>query len=164
MEILKKISDCINKVFGVLAELCFIGFILSMLLQVTLRNLFPMHAVSWADSLCRYLFIWGFYLAGVVVVSKGKNITITLLPDALRGTTKKALALLNNSIFFIVLIFITSNSFRVVNAVSRRRLDVFPVSAAWLYAALPVFGVFAAFQLIVKTIEDVKKAEGVNGR
>ena len=105
------------------------------------------------------MFIWGFYLAGVVVARTGKNISITLLPDALHGTPKKVLVLVHNVIFFIVVILITQSSFRVVEAVSGRTLDVFPISAAWLFAAVPVFGVFTAFQLIVKTIDDIKKVE-----
>ena len=120
------------------------------------RNFFPKYVTSWADPLCRYSFIWSVYFAAIVVTSKGKHIAVTLLPDALHGTAKKVLTLLTSLVFIIVLVFITRSGFMTVEAVSRRRLDAFPISAGWLFGAVPVFSIFAAFQLIVKTIADIR--------
>ena len=164
MEILRKISNRVNKIFIVLAGVSLLGFTISMLIQVTLRNLFPAHAVSWADSMSRYFFVWGVYFGSVVVTSKGKNITVTILPDALRGSAKKALTFLNCLLFLAVLYFVTRSGFKAMEVTSKRVLDVIPISAAWIYAAVPVFSIFAAFQLIVKTMEDVKKVDGVKSQ
>jgi TRAP-type C4-dicarboxylate transport system permease small subunit len=154
MERLYKISNGVDKVATVITLLAILGYIVVMFLQVVLRNLFPDHALPWADGVCRYCFIWGSFMGASLAVKRRQHIAITVVTDSLKGIPKIISTLFIAFVFLALLTITFAIGLKGIQVTSAQKADSLPIAAAWIYAAIPTGAAFSIFQLIATTLED----------
>ena len=155
MSRLMRISDGVDKVVTVATFVCIMGFLIVMLLQVGLRNLAPQYAFHWADGVCRYFFIWASFIGAARAVKHRKHIAITIVTDALKGFAKQANLIFIAVIFMVLLIITFRVGLQGIQVTSVQKAEVLHISAAWVYAAIPVGAGFSIFQYFVTSLEDL---------
>ena len=164
MKYLKKASDWVDRISMVLAITLYSTFVILMLLQIFQRNFIPQHAWTVTDSLCRYCFIWASLL-GVSCVSKHRShISITFLPDMLKGNLRKAWAFIARLMFIALLVFLVYWGVYAVNFNANQRLDSVFFRASVTYAAIPVGCATAAFQELCNFIEHIVTGKEVKAK
>ena len=155
MSFLRKFSDIVDKIMTVLATISLFGFVIVMLIQVFQRNFTPAHAWSFADSLCRHFFIWATFTGAAMVSKRRKQISITLIPDILKGFPKKALTIFNYLLVIVILAFaIYWGGYSTIVNISQN-MDTVPYPAAVVYAAIPIGMAATCIQEIINMIVDL---------
>ncbi len=161
MKTLRKISDGVDKVALLGTMIAIIGYIVVMFLQVVLRNLFPRHALSWADGVCRYCFIWSAFLGAALAIKRRQHIAITTVTDFLSGNSKRASMIFNALVFAVLLVITIKVGIKGVRLTSKQKSDTLVwLRASYIYASIPIGAAFGLFQLIVTTIEDLISFDG----
>ena len=154
MKVLNKISDGIDNVIRCVCAVLMIGFFLVMLLQVILRNLFPAHTLSWADGICRYMFVWATFLGACLATKIRSHIAITFIIDRFKGKVRKVIDVVIYifTLVMVALLFVWSIS--ATKNVIPQQADSAHFSAAFVYAALPVGFLLLFVQTAICFIQD----------
>ncbi|MEI4487896.1 TRAP transporter small permease subunit [Frigidibacter sp. MR17.14] len=63
-----------------------------MIVQVVLRYVFGTSLI-WAEEVCRYLLIWGSFLAAILAYERGEIVAVTMLRDAVSRRVALAMAI-----------------------------------------------------------------------
>ncbi|MCD8224602.1 MAG: TRAP transporter small permease [Clostridiales bacterium] len=155
MKTLVKISNKLDAVLRCISAMLMVMFFVIMLLQVILRNLFPAYTLSWADGACRYAFIWATFLGAPLATKSRSQITITFIIDRFGEKTKKIMNVVLTILTSIVLILLIIWGIRAIGVTAPQKADALPISAATIYAAIPVGIALLLFQTVVCTLEDV---------
>lgn len=106
-------------------------------------------SLAFPDELIRYLFIWLIFLGAAIALRRNAHAAIGILVEYLPAPLKRGavmLASLASAVFFAVLIV---KGIELTNRVGPQISPALEISMAWVYAAVPVSGVF----LLVYTIE-----------
>ena len=90
MKKLKKISAAVNKVVSCAGMLIFIVLIIACVAQVFFRFILN-HSLSWTEELARFAFIWMHMLGASLLIQGSGHASVTVILDALHGTTRKVL-------------------------------------------------------------------------
>ena len=155
MKVLNKFSDGLDKVLRCICAALMIGFFLIMLLQVILRNLFPAHTLSWADGICRYLFVWATFLGASLATKIRSHIAITFIIDRFKGKARKVIDVIIYLFTMVMVALLFVWSIRATINVIPQQADSAHFSAAYVYAALPV-GFFLLFlQTAICFVQDI---------
>lgn len=154
MKILVRISDRIDAVLRPVCAVLLIGFVVVMFAQVVLRNLFPAHILPWADGVCRYFFIWASF-AGISLATKRRSqITVNVIVRLFRGKAR----IVADWIMIVLTVFVACLlvywGLRAVKMSIPIVADTVNMSAAWLYASVPVGMVILIYQTIICAFED----------
>ena len=156
MKYLKKASDWVDKVSLFICVVMYMIFIVVMLIQVFQRNVIPKYAWTSADAVCRYAFIWGSY-AGVSCASKRRrHVSVTFLPDFLKGIPRKVWAVISSLMFIALLLFLVFVGVDVVLKNTDQKLESVFFSISVTYAAIPFGCLTTAFQEFCHLIEGFK--------
>lgn len=106
-------------------------------------------SLAFPDELIRYLFIWLIFLGAAIALRRNSHAAIGVLVEYLPAPLKRGavmLASLASAVFFAVLIV---KGIQLTERVEPQISPALEVSMAWVYAAVPVSGVF----LLVYAIE-----------
>ncbi|WP_051089739.1 TRAP transporter small permease [Amorphus coralli] len=106
-------------------------------------------SLAFPDELIRYLFIWLVFLGAAIALRRNSHAAIGVLVEYLPAPLKRGavmLASLASAAFFAVLIV---KGIELTERVGPQISPALEVSMAWVYAAVPVSGVF----LLVYTLE-----------
>lgn len=163
MKTFKKVSDALDNVIMVFCVICLVIFSVVMLVQVVLRNLFPAHALSWADGACRYSFLWASFVGCALVTKRRSQISITVITDRFKGKARKIFKLCTDLLFAAFHVIVIYEGIHGVLLTIPQKADAMSFSAAWIYAAIPVGFVLSLFQLIFTICEDITSKEIISG-
>ena len=152
-----KVSDGVDKVVTVMMFVAIMGFLIVMLMQVFLRNVAPQHALTWADGVCRYFFIWASFMAAARAIKHRRHIAITIVTDVLKGFAKQINLIFIAIVFMILLIVTFKVGLDGIKITSVQKSDSLPISVAWIYAAIPIGAAFSIFQLLATSLETFVK-------
>lgn len=127
-----------------------------MLLQIIMRKIFGT-PLTWAEELCRYLFLWSGYLGLGYCFKKGINLKIDFLVDKLKEKPKKLLIILNQVILILFLLYIFIASIKTLGGVSElnQRSPALDIPMIYIYLA-PVIGYGLG---IIRFVQNLRKGK-----
>lgn len=143
-----------------------IGFsvftVLLCLLQVFLRyfTFLALRPFAWGDEVLRLTAVWVIFLGIGIGIREDSHFSVTLFLDKIKSPkTKRIVNVLLNSLILGVFVIIVYQGavYTLTNTASL--LQNAAVSMAWFYAAIPVGGLIAIIEYILKMIygRDYKK-------
>jgi TRAP-type C4-dicarboxylate transport system permease small subunit len=71
-------------------------------------------AIPWNEELTVLLFNWIIFIGAAMASVTKSHITITILQDALRGTTKKIVGIIQNILFIVFIAVVCFQSWKIV--------------------------------------------------
>lgn len=114
--------------------------------------------ISWADGLARYMLIWSTFLGATCATKESSHVTLTFIPDMLKG---KALKAYNLVIWLVTVAFAVMMSYigiMVVQAVMPQKADSIAISVAFIYGAIPFAHIVMIVHLLAKFLHLIKPA------
>ena len=110
--------------------------------SIAIRALVPAWSrnVAWVDEGTRYLMVWLVFLALGVALQRGRQIAMTSFVDPLPPTARLWIGRTIDLVGLIFCLYITWVGAQMTGIVGAtgQRSPTLGISAAWLYAALPV--------------------------
>ena len=145
MKIYLKITDLMYRAIEYIAMTLLVCFISLFFLQTVLRFTLSI-ALSWAEELCRYMFIWMVFLAGGIGMRKNSHVAFDIIKNLLPEKFQIHLAVLIGAVvlFFSYQLFIGGLS--LTEQVSKQVSPSLGVPMSFIYATLVTGGIlFALF-------------------
>ena len=106
INLIRTISDLLNKVVTQLCLVSMAGMTIVVLLGVFFRYVVRM-PLSWTEELSRYLMIWAASLAISLGIKGNDHVGLTILVDTAKS--KIVRVILETAIFFVTLIFLAAS-------------------------------------------------------
>ncbi|MBR1710866.1 MAG: TRAP transporter small permease [Clostridia bacterium] len=156
MQVLKKISDTIDKICGVLIVIMLGLMVLFTVAQIIWRTWFT--ALAWSEEATRFLLIWSTFFGATCVYRRGGNIAITALQSAMPKNVQKCMRVLVHAVslvLFIVLFYYGC----VYCSKQVRMAAAIPIPMKYVYMCLPISMVILAFHALVMMLEEITKKE-----
>ena len=126
--------------------------------QIVCRTWFT--ALSWSDEVTRYLLIWSTFLGATVVYRHNGHISVTLLQDAVKPATAKALRVLVHAICFVLfaVLFYYSTLYCMK---LKKTATAMPIKMKYVYSCIPVSMVIMMIHaLLMGTEEALAEVKG----
>ena len=128
------------------------------LVQVIVRKIPFIPALTWAEEFCRFLWIWSVFLSVPYTIKKGTMLAVSLLPDLLPGTAKKLLKLFVDAVVLIAMTFCAYHSVAVVRGIAESG-ETSPAMLwpMWFVYSFMLFGfVLAVLRTLQRLIRHIK--------
>ena len=139
---MRKLALLIEKIEDWLLATIMMGMVALYAGSIVIRELVPAWSrnVAWVDEGTRYLMVWLVFLALGVALQRGRQIAMTSfvdpLPPAVRTWIGRIIDLIG-LVFCLYIVWVGTQMTGIVSATGQRS-PTLGISAAWLYAALPV--------------------------
>jgi TRAP-type C4-dicarboxylate transport system permease small subunit len=146
--VLSRISSVLEWSGKLIASACLVTMFAALLVNVVLRYLFG-SGIPWAYEIHAVLLPW-LVAGGVVIASaRGRNISITILPDLLRGRTRTALLVAIDVAIIVIAVSVLWSSQPIIRASQFQMLSALGVTQVWGYSSLLyAFGLVAVLATI----------------
>lgn len=127
---------------------CLSALFLALLVNVVLRYAFG-SGLAWAYELHAVLLPW-LVAGGIVIASaRGRQITVSLLPDALPPAATRALVALVSVIMLVIAVSVLWTSQPILKASQFQRLSTLGITQIWGYSSIVyAFGGVALIMLM----------------
>lgn len=124
------------RAFEYFIAILFASLVATILAQIVFRY-FLGTSLSWAEEIARYTFVWLVYLAGILAVREGLNITFDILLNALPDKLWAVLFLATN---IVVCGFLALVAYLGVDATAdmRQVSSILRIPMRYVYLAIPV--------------------------
>jgi TRAP-type C4-dicarboxylate transport system permease small subunit len=141
--VMTRIASLLEWSGKIIAAACLVFMFGALLVNVVLRYLFG-SGIPWAYEIHAVLLPW-LVAGGVVIASaRGRNISITILPDMLRGGSRTALMVAIDVAIIVIAISVLWSSQPIIRAAQFQTLPALGVTQVWGYASLVyAFGLVA---------------------
>ena len=131
------------------------------LIQVAVRNLAFVPALTWAEEFCRFCWIWSVFLSLPFTIKTATSLRVTALLDIMPKKVKKAVDIAVDIITTAVMIVLAVTSVDVVNGIAETGESspamLWPM---WIiYAVLLIGFALGAFRGIQQAIGHIKGGE-----
>lgn len=141
----------IEKICGAFCVLCFAAMTLVAILGVFFRYVMQ-SPFMWTEEVARYLLVWMGFIAINIALRQDLHIKVELLPKFVPPVVAKIVSYLVDvliAFFFIVLLkqgyLLTINNMMTAS--------MFPMSMAWILAAVPVAAALTLIQLFLSVFK-----------
>lgn len=157
-----------KKLDGILVKLLFYicGFLMFLMTavvtaQVVSRYVFD-NPFSWTEELGRYTFVWVSFLGMAAAIKVGSHIALDMLVRALKGLSRKFLAVFNNLLVLVFAVFLTISGFNLVELGTRQHSPSLGLPMDIVYIVIPISGLLLIYFVLSETIQVVVgKEDGV---
>lgn len=86
MKVIKWLDDHFEEFLMIL---CLVGITVVMFMQVIIRKIPWIHALTWAEEFCRFAWIWSVFLSLPYTIKRGSMLRVTVLLDAMPPKMRK---------------------------------------------------------------------------
>lgn len=155
LEGLKTVSEFINKVCEFLVVVTISTLVIVLAAQIIFRYLFS-HSLTWADGMGRYMLVWSSFLGASIAAKHSGHINLTIITDMLEGKKKEILITFILICFLVMAAAVFVSGVTVTKMVIPQKSDSLPISAAWVYGAIPFSLGIIVFHLFVNTLIKIK--------
>ena len=152
MKYLRKISDLIDQICGVLIVFMIGAMVLVTVAQIVFRTWFS--ALSWWEEVTRYLLIWSTFLGATCVYLHGGNISITFIQEAFGPKTAKVLQALVHAVCLILFVVLCWYGARYAMNL-KKTATTLPIKMSAVFIVIPVSMAICAFHALVLLLEKV---------
>ncbi len=146
---MKKVIENFEEYMGAL--LLFLMFIVLMM-QILARQVFG-RPLTWTGELSSLLFVYVGMIGIVVCVKHNQHVAIDIVYERFEGRTKKIVDIILTIVVIVIYLVLVKVGYEIVKMKADMDIITLGISAAWLYAALPVF----SFIGLVRFIENIVK-------
>lgn len=105
-------------------------------------------AVVWSDEFLRYAFVWLGFMAGHLTVKHDGHICIDEVPRRLKPKARAAVYVLTRVLCALYLCILIPCGFILVGLTGSSKASVLPITFNYIYAAVPVAGIFSLWALL----------------
>lgn len=132
--------------------------ILAMMVVVLAWQVFSRYALNtpsiFSEEILRYGMIWVSFLGAAYACSRGTHMAVTLVRDHARGRLGLFLQLLVPISFMIFAVMVLIlGGWRAMDIANGQSSAVLQISMVWVYAAMPVGGVFILIYSVINFLE-----------
>ena len=153
MNLLKKISDALDRVCGVLIVFMIGAMVIVTTAQIIFRTWFT--ALSWSDEVTRYLLIWSTFLGATCVYRRSGNISITFVRDLFSPKVSRVLRILVQVICLILFLLLAWYGFKYAANLKKTATSL-PIKMSYVFLVVPVSMVISVIHSVVMIAEEVK--------
>lgn len=86
MKVIKWLDDHFEEFLMIL---CLVAITVVMFMQVIIRKIPWIHALTWAEEFCRFAWIWSVFLSLPYTIKRGSMLRVTVLLDAMPQRMRK---------------------------------------------------------------------------
>lgn len=117
---------------------------------------------TFTDEFLRYVLIWASMIGSAYCFYRDEHLALDLLTDRVNGKAKTILTVFIEImiIFFVVYVFVLGGSQLVMNATNAS--SVMRIPFRYLYAVLPISGVFIVVARVLKYVRYFTEKKGGN--
>lgn len=108
---------------------------------------------SWGEELSLLIMVWFCLLSPAEALHESRHLAISLLQNFLPGSAIRIIDAINHILILVFAIFMMVAGSELTQLTSRNIMPGMGVSAAYLYASVPVAGVLLALASIDRVIE-----------
>ena len=151
-----KLYNIMNKALEIVAGFSTISFTILVFAQVVARYVFdsPFH---WQEEVCLYFFIL-LILCGTILAMRNKgHISVDLIDDLLSEKAKKIMDVIRELLTLACCVYFTYAGYMLAANVGNRLSGELRIPMKYVYASLPVAGVFLCAYSIVSLVAYIKK-------
>jgi TRAP-type C4-dicarboxylate transport system permease small subunit len=136
MELIRKASDRLDAICGVVCMFCLTAMVLLTGAQIVCRMYFT--ALVWSEELSRYLLVWSTFLGASCVYKRMGHINVSVVQDICPPGARRVLKTLAHLVcgaFFVIAIYY---GIRYMGLQSRQLSAALRIPMPWMYLAIPV--------------------------
>lgn len=157
-KILTPISDALDKICSFLIVVMLGLMVIITGAQIVCRTWFT--ALSWSDEVTRYLLIWSTFLGATVVYRHNGHISVTLLQDAVKPKTVKALRVAVHAICFVLFAVLLYYS-TIYCGKLKKTATAMPIKMKYIYTCIPIsMAIMMIHALLMGTEEALTEVKG----
>ena len=157
-KILTPISDALDKICSFLIVVMLGLMVIITGAQIVCRTWFT--ALSWSDEVTRYLLIWSTFLGATVVYRHNGHISVTLLQDAVKPKTAKALRVAVHAICFVLFAVLLYYS-TIYCGKLKKTATAMPIKMKYIYTCIPIsMAIMMIHALLMGTEEALTEVKG----
>lgn len=143
--LMRKVTDMLDWSGRIIVAACLAAMFTALLVNVVLRYFFG-DGIAWAYEIHALLLPW-MVAGGLVIASaRGRNITITLMSDLLKGRALSGLNVVVNATILVICVTVLWSSQPILKASQFQTLSTLGIKQVWGYSSL--FYAFGAMALI----------------
>ena len=131
--------------------------VLVVFIQVVNRTLIKA-TIAWPEEAARYLMVWQVFLASVIAFRQGANCCIDVLINRFHGKVRMAMTCCANAVCLGFALVVTVMALEVMQTqiAFNQTSTALRLNMAFVYAALPTWGILFILELIFMTIQVFK--------
>lgn len=148
--IIKKVLDTVEKIIYVLLTILFSVMVAAIFGQIIARFVFHT-AISWAEELTRYSFVWLSMLGGAIAIRKGSHMKVDFFTDLMPKNVRKIVDFIINALVLTFFSIMTIYGSKLVQMTFKQKVATLPIPMSIPYLAVPVGGIL----MIIFTIESL---------
>ena len=150
-KVLTPICDTINSICSFLIVVMLGAMVIITGAQIICRTWFT--ALTWSDEVTRYLLIWSTFLGATVVYRSNSHISVTLVQDAVKPKTAKALRVAVHAICFVLfaVLFYYSTLYCMK---LKKTATAMPIKMKWIYMCIPISMVIMMLHALLMGAEE----------
>lgn len=153
-DLLKHIADSLAKIYIIISTCFFCVLIFSAFMQVFTRYVLN-SSWPWTEELARYCFIWMIVTGAACGLHRGKLVTVTIVPDRLKGMSRKVLMSFIYLSVMAVSLVLFGTGIRMVMMVGSVPSVIMHLPMGYVHLALPIGGFLMTLACIVGLIETI---------
>ena len=136
VEILKKVSEGVDRVVVSLVFLLLIGMVVVTTLQVVCRVFFS--ALTWSEELSRYLLVWSTFFASTMAYKRGNHIAVTFFIEALPKRLSAGFSVLSYLLSMVFFLFVAYYAWQMISMQVFQISPAMSLSMRYVYISLPI--------------------------
>lgn len=152
-----KFYNGINKVEKVLVAIVTVLLVAVVFLQVVNRTIIKA-TIAWPEEAARYLMVWQVFLVSVIAFRTGANCCIDVLINRFHGKAKVVLTCFSNIVCLVFAVVLILGALEVIQTQIEfnQTSTALRINMAFVYAAMPVWGILFIVELVFMTIQAFK--------
>ncbi len=149
---LDKISDALDKIFGVLIVLMIAAMVIITTAQIICRTWFT--ALSWSDEVTRYLLIWSTFFGATCVYRHSGNISITFVQNAFPAKVSRVLRVLVHAVCLVLFAVLLYYGCMYTGKLSKTATAL-PIKMKYIFVCIPVSMAVMMFHAFVMMLDEL---------
>lgn len=146
----KFLLDCIELYLPILT---FIVLFVSFMSQIIARYFFK--PMIWPEELSLMCFIWTALLGGLYAQRTGSHVAFTMLYDAAKPKTQRAMRIAGNLLLLVSFVIIFVPSWNYIQFMAYKKSDALRIPMNWAFFPFIVFLADMIVRLFVEIIKDI---------
>jgi TRAP-type C4-dicarboxylate transport system permease small subunit len=150
-----KRTGVLQRIAELLLGACLIALVALVTYAVVARYILN-QSIAFSDELSRLLFIWLVFLGSAVALQREEHLGVRLLHKRMPPRLRRAVDLGGGVATLALTLVLLWQGIDATRQVGFQRLPVMRVSAAWMYAAVPVSGLLMTWYALVNLVRSVR--------
>ncbi|MCD8371368.1 MAG: TRAP transporter small permease [Clostridiales bacterium] len=156
---MKKFDQILDNVMRFIMAVAMFALLAGGTWQITSRWILK-NPSTFTDEFLRYVLIWASMLGSAYCFYKDEHLALDLVKDRVKGGVRTALMVFIEAaiLFFVCYVFVYGGIKLVLNATNQS--SVMHIPFKFLYACLPISGIFIVFARVIKYAQLIMDRQG----